>query len=158
MILDVAEADLEASVASLGHFHPTTTHFRANRDEATKAWDRLRVEFGLKTLEAALTQPPLAYLEVRVGTPARLTYFIPIDGQTYHAERVAGTPLAPTQWRLHRIKPALEYGPYYVCRLQQGLTQCDCAEWTYRVAEPMQAQAPPQPCKHVSALWTLGWL
>src|SRR5215467_14861188 len=60
MILDVTAADLEAAEAALGPFHPTAWHFRNEWNEARRAWERLRAEFGTKALESALSQPPLA--------------------------------------------------------------------------------------------------
>ncbi len=79
---------------------------------------------------------------------------IPIAGRTYRALRVAGTPLAPIQWRLTRLRPPLDDGPYYACRLQDGSTQCDCAEWTYQV-DGVRDFAH---CKHLAALDALGWI
>jgi hypothetical protein len=151
MILDVAAADLEAAEAALGAFHATTWFFRNALAEAQKSWDRLRAEFGPGALEHALKQPSLAVLTLRGGDEALL--LIPIEGQTYLAEPVAGTPLAPVQWRLTRLHPPLKHGPYYACRLRDGTTQCDCAEWIYRAAEPTECH-----CKHLSALASLGWL
>ena len=81
---------------------------------------------------------------------------IVIGGRTYCLQRVAGTELAPVQWRLTRPHPPLEDGPYYACRLADGSTQCDCAEWTYQIADngdPRQAH-----CKHLAALAALGWI
>jgi hypothetical protein len=151
MILDIAAADLQAAEAALGAFHATTWFFRNARAEAQRSWDRLRAEFGPAALERALVQPPLAMLTLRGGAEALL--LIPIEGQTYRVEPVAGTPLAPVQWRLTRLHPPLEHGPYYACRLHDGATQCDCAEWTYRAAEPTEDH-----CKHLAALAALGWL
>ncbi len=155
MILDVATADLEASEQKLGPFHPTSWHFRQALAEANKSWDRLRAEFGGKTVESALVEPPITFLTIG-GHADQLpsVVLIPITGKTYRAERIKGTPLAPTQWRLTRLFPPLEHGPYYVCRLRDGSTQCDCAEWTYRDDSP----DPPTPCKHLGALAALGWI
>jgi hypothetical protein len=150
MILDVAAADLEASEATLGPFHPTTWHFRNALAEAQKSWDRLRAEFGSRALEQALAQPPLAVL--RLDGPGPGLLLIPIEGKTYRAEPIAGTVLAPVLWRLTRLDPPLENGPYYVCSLLDGTTHCDCAEWTYRAAESTGL------CKHLTALDALGWL
>jgi predicted nucleic acid-binding Zn finger protein len=50
--------------------------------------------------------------------------------------------------------PADPHGPYYVGRLRDGSTQCDCADWIYKVAETPGAP----PCKHIAALEGLGWL
>jgi hypothetical protein len=148
MILDVAEADLAAAEAALGPFHETTWHFRTARDEARRSWDRLRAELGTRGLEAALAEPPLALLRLAHGT-----VLVPIVGRTYRVQPVAGAELAPIQFRLTRLPPSPD-GPYYVCRLRDGTTQCDCAEWTYEVADVPNAP----PCKHIRALLALGWL
>jgi hypothetical protein len=155
MILDVATADLEAAETTLGPFHPTSWHFRNALHEARRSWDRLRAEFGGSALDAALNQPPLAVLTLgddRRGTPPII--LIPIGGRTYRALRVAGTPLAPVQWRLSRLLPPDDDGPYYACRLSDGSTQCDCAEWTYQIADI----DPHGSCKHLAALAELGWI
>jgi len=155
MILDVATADLEAAEATLGAFHPTSWHFRTALHEAIRSWDRLRAEYGSAALEAALNAPPLTVLTL--GPPdeqvPRVT-LIPIAGQTYRAQQVAGTPLAPIQWRLTRLNPPLDHGPYYVCRLHDDSTQCDCAEWTYHIDGTERIT----PCKHLAALSALGWI
>ena len=158
MIVDVSQVDLDAAESLLGAFHATTWYFRAARDESLRSWDRLIADFGAEAVENALARPPISPLELTAGVnsgnePALL---IAIDGKTYHAERVAGTPPAPIQWKLDRLRPPLEHGPYYVCRLREGSTQCDCAEWTFRVAEPVDVVHAP--CKHVTALKMLGWL
>ncbi len=171
MILDVCTADLEAAEGLKGPFHAITWHFRNARDEARRSWDRLRAEFGGPALDAALAEPPLTLLVLRGPKPgARDTLaeppagrepcgsvlLVPIGGQTYRAERVEGTPLAPLLWRLTRLHPPLEDGPYYACRLADGSTQCDCAEWTYQIAgTDRQGQAH---CKHLAALAALGWI
>ena len=152
MILDVATADLEAAEAVHGAAHPTAWHFRQGLDDARRAWDRLRARYGGKALEAALAEPPVAVLGVTVGR-ANLT-LIPIGGRTFRVETIAGTPLAPVQYRLTRLAPPLEHGPYYACRLADGSTQCDCAEWFYREDAP----TAPDHCKHLAALDALGWL
>jgi hypothetical protein len=162
MILDVAKVDLDASEAALGPFHPTTWHFRNALAEARKSWDRLRAEFGLKALERALDQLPLAVLRLGAGAGSAPLLLIPIEGKTYRAEPVAGTAIAPVQWRLTRLDPPLEHGPYYACLLRDGSTQCDCAEWTYRPDGPAPGvtgvtTAGPS-CKHLAALAALGWL
>ena len=157
MILDVAAADLEAAEAALGAFHPTTWHFRNAWHEARRSWERLRAELGTKVLEAALGQPPLVVLTLGTGPAAPGSppvVLVPIAGQTYSTYRVAGTELAPVQWRLTRLQPPLENGPYYACRLADGSTQCDCAEWTYQIA----GTDPPGLCKHLAALAALGWI
>ncbi len=151
MILDVATADLETSEAALGAFHPTTWYFRDALAEARKSWDRLRAQFGTKALDRALEEPPLAVLNLTTGPSPMI--LIPIEGKTYRAEPITGTALAPVQWRLTRLHPPLEDGPYYACRLHDGSTQCDCAAWTYGVDLPTSG-----PCKHLAALASLGWL
>ena len=158
MILDVALADLEAAEATLGPADPTCWHFRQALDEARRSWDRLRAQFGGKSLEAALGEPPLAVLRLgprggRTDDPTGIT-LIPIAGRTFRVESIEGTPLAPVQWRLTRLTPPLEFGPYYVCRLGDGSTQCDCAEWFYREDAP----TAPDVCKHLAALGALGWI
>ncbi len=155
MILDVAAADLDASETTLGAFHPTSWHFRNALLEAKRSWDRLRAEYGGAALEAALSAPPLAVLTLgptNEGMP-RVT-LIPIGGQTYRVQAVAGTPLAPVQWRLTRLNPPLDNGPYYVCRLHDGSTQCDCAEWIYH----LEGTTRFAHCKHLAALAALGWI
>ncbi len=155
MILDVSEADLEASEVVLGAFHPTTWHFRNALNEARRAWDRLRAEFGGATLDAALAEPPVTILTLGGEAPGSVpVVLIPIGGQTYRVERVEGTPLAPVLWRLTRLHPPLDDGPYYACRLRDRSAQCDCAEWTYQIA----GIDPRAFCKHLAALAALGWV
>lgn len=157
IILDVSAADLEAAEATFGPFHPTTWHFRNGLNEAQQSWERLRAEWGPTALEAALEQPPLMALtlgESTSGVPG--VVLILIAAKTYRAQRVAGTELAPVQWRLTRLRPPLEHGPYYVCRLADGSTQCDCADWTYQIAETNQVRTAR--CKHLAALAALGWI
>jgi hypothetical protein len=159
MILDVSAADLEAAEAAYGAFHPTTWHFRNAWHEARRSWERLRAELGTRALEAALDQPPLVVLTLGQGDPAHRAppvVLVPIAGQTYCTHRVAGTELAPVQWRLTRLQPPLENGPYYACRLADGSTQCDCAEWTYQIAETGDGRKTH--CKHLAALAALGWI
>jgi hypothetical protein len=157
LILDVSAADLEAAEAAFGPFHPTTWHFRNSLNEARRSWERLRAEFGDKVLEAALSQPPLTTLilgeQASGSTPVTLVL---IDGKTYRAQQVPGTELAPIQWRLTRLQPPLEDGPYYVCRLANRSTQCDCAQWTYRISETSDTRHAH--CKHLAALISLGWI
>lgn len=152
MILDVAAADLEVAEARLGPFHDTSWHFRHALAEARRAWERLRAEFGTATLQAALEQPPITMLTL--GGEGPRVVLVPIGGQTYRVERIRGTDLAPVQWRLTRLSAPLEDGPYYVCRLADGLVQCDCADWIYQVAENGSRSL----CKHITALASLGWL
>jgi hypothetical protein len=104
-----------------------------------------------------------------------LVLLILIVGQTYRALRVAGTPLAPLIWQLTHLRPSQdpvgarprphsrprdehEDGPYYACRLHDGSTQCDCAEWIYRIADADPPGPEPALCKHLAALAALGWL
>jgi hypothetical protein len=157
LILDVSSAGLETAEAALGAFHPTTWHFRDSLNEARRSWERLRAELGTKLLEAALSQPPLTTLTLSQhtnGSPC--VVLVLIEGKTYRAQNVPGTELAPIQWRLTRLHPPLENGPYYLCRLANRSTQCDCAEWTYRIAETSGARNSY--CKHLAALISLGWI
>jgi hypothetical protein len=157
LILDLSSAGVETAEAALGEFHPTTWHLRNSLNDARRSWERLRAELGSKLLEAALSQPPLAILtldEHSNGSPC--VVLVLIEGKTYRAQQVPGTELAPIQWRLTRLHPPLEDGPYYVCRLANRSTQCDCAEWTYRIAETSTARS--KYCKHLAALVSLGWL
>jgi hypothetical protein len=159
MILDVSAADLEAAESLLGPFHPTTWHFRNAWNEARRSWERLRAEFGTKTLEAALNQPPLVVLTLGASDPlvgSSPFVLVPIAGQTYRAQKVNGSELAPVQWRLTRLHPPLENGPYYACRLADGATQCDCAEWVYQIAGNPDGRESQ--CKHLAALADLGWI
>jgi len=155
MILEVSTIDLEAAEVVLGSFHPTTWHFRHALNEAKRSWDRLRAEFGGATLEEALKEAPLMVLTLGdEGGDLPRAVLIPIGGRAYEVARVEGTEIAPVQWRINRLTPALEHGPYYVCRLQDGSTQCDCAEWTYR----LDTTDPHFACKHLAALAALGWI
>ncbi|MBX6314223.1 MAG: hypothetical protein IRY99_15125 [Isosphaeraceae bacterium] len=154
IILDVAAADLAASEERYGPFHPTTWYFRNALAEARRSWDRLRAEYGGSALEAALAEPPLVVLTLSPNSPGSpRALLIPIAGQTYRVERVAGTELAPVLWRLTRLPPRADE-PYYTGRLADGSTHCDCAEWTFQAAD-----APGHPrCKHLAALQALGWI
>ena len=161
IILDVSIADLEAAEAVHGAFHPITWHFRNACNEARRSWERLRAELGTRTLEAALNQPPLVVLTLGEdielpGHGSVRAVLIVIVGRTYCTLRVPGTELAPVQWRLTRPHPPLEDGPYYACRLADGATQCDCAEWTYQIAE--NGDSRKVHCKHIAALAALGWI
>ena len=160
MILDVAAADLEAAEALHGPFHETTWHFRNALAEARRSWDRLRAEFGGRALDAALAEAPVVILslpggasdEVRAPEPGQVT-LIPISGRTYRVECLAETEVARALFRLTRLPPH-EDGPYYACRLRDGSSQCDCAEWTYQAADVPGSNS----CKHIRALESLGWL
>lgn len=154
MILDVATVDLDVAEATLGPVHPTSWHFRQALADARKAWDRLRAEFGGAAMERALAGPPVAVLRLRPGSRGRPALsLISIRGKSFGVEWIVGNELAPIQWRLARLNPPLEFGPYYACRLSDGSTQCDCAEWAYREEAPGDA-----PCKHLAALLALGWI
>ncbi len=155
IILHVAVADLEAAETAFGAFHPTTWHFRSALDEAQRSWEQLRAELGTSFLENALKQPPLTVLTLSESNCSQpCIELVLISGQTYRTQEITGTALAPVQWRLTRLNPPLDHGPYYVCRLADGSTQCDCAEWTYRIAETVHSRT--NYCKHVGALATLG--
>jgi hypothetical protein len=157
MILDVSTADLEAAETTYGPFHATTWHFRNALGEAERTWAQLRAELGSKFLETALNQLPLTVLTLgRLGDSLPRIELILIAGQTYRTQAVTGTELAPVQWRLTRLSPPLDHRPYYICRLADGSTQCDCAEWTYRIAQTRYAENAQ--CKHVAALAALGWI
>ena len=154
MILDIATADLEIAETRLGPFHETTWFFRNALAEARRAWDRLRADIGGAILEAASQALPKEVLAVGDdgrGNP-RAT-FVPILGKTYRAEPIPGSPLAPILWRLTSLTDSQD-GPYYLSRLQDGSTRCDCAEWTYNVADVPDAP----PCKHLQALKALDWI
>lgn len=79
-----------------------------------------------------------------------------IGGETYRTQRVPGTELAPIQWRLTRLNAKTNDGPYYLCRLADGSTQCDCADWIYRIAETGNTHKAH--CKHLAALAALAWI
>ena len=154
IVLDVATVDLEMAEVILGPVHPTSWHFREARDDARRAWDRLRAEFGGEAVERALARPPRVVVPLRSeGDPHSLLMLIAIGGRTFGVRSIPGTDPAPIQWRLDRLLPPLEFGPYYACKLSDGTTQCDCAEWAYREDAPGFA-----PCKHLAALDALGWM
>jgi hypothetical protein len=182
MIVDVSAADLEAAEAAYGPFHPTTWHFRNAWYEAMRSFDRLRAEVGGATLKSALEEPPITVMTLGPGAgeyvPDRSgrwplptapvsgpeaarsavapVLLIAIAGQTYRVLRVDGTPLAPVLWRLTRLTPPLDDGPYYACRLRDGSHRCDCADWIYQIAGT--DREPHSLCKHLTALAALGWL
>ncbi len=157
MIVDVAAVDLEAAEAAFGPFHPTTWHFRNALNEARRSWERVRAELGTKTIEAALREPPLIVLTLgRRAHSSPSVVLVSITGQTYRTEQVVGTDAAPTQWRLTRLLAPLDHGPDYLCRLADGSTQCDCADWIYQIAENVNGRKTQ--CKHLAALSALGWI
>lgn len=155
MTLEVAQVDLQMVQSRQGPFHETTWYFRQALADATQSWDRLCQEVGERGVATALAQPPSIILELnhpgRPGTPVCL---ILIQGGTYRLEPVPGTPLAPSIWRLTRLATDQDPEPYYALKRADGSTQCDCAEWVYRIAETNQ----PRPCKHLAALHALGRL
>ena len=154
IVLDVARADLDASETVLGSAHPTTWHFREALTAAQIAWDRLRAEFGGVAIEAILLGPSVAVVPAKKGHyPCPALRWISIQGRTFAAQSMGGCRPAPARWWLARLQPPLEYGPYYVCQLADGSTQCDCAEWIYRDEAPGRP-----PCKHIAALRELGWV
>jgi hypothetical protein len=157
LILDVSVADLEAAEATFGAFHSTTWYFRNTLNEARRSWDRLRAELGSKVLEAALRQPPLMTLTLGEAAGGETKVILAlIAGQTYQLQPVTGTELAPVQWRLARLNGPVEHGPYFACRLADGSTQCDCADWTYQIAQTDCGRRLL--CKHLAALMALGWI
>ncbi len=150
MLVDIAGAALTASEARLGPFHEETTRLRQTHDDARRAWDHLRAVLGTPALDAALSRPPLRPLALPGDPRAR---FLLIAGATYRAERLAGSDLAPRLFHLRKL-PEHEDGPYHACRLRDGSTQCDCAEWFFHVLDMPDAA----PCKHLDALSSLGWI
>jgi hypothetical protein len=156
MIVDIATVDLEAAEAAFGTFHPTTWHFRNALNEARRAWERLHAELGAQVIGAALREPPVIAMTLGQSDLALpRVVLVSIAGQTYRTEQVAGTEAAPIQWKLTRLLPPLDHGPYYACRLADGLTQCDCADWIYRIAGSLDGR---EYCKHLAALSALGWI
>lgn len=156
IILDVSTADLETAETLLGSFHPSTEYFRDALQKARRSWERLRAELGGKALAEALESPPQAVLALgKNSAPSPQTFLIVISGQTYCAQAVPGSRAASIIWRLSRL-PDLEDGPYHACRLEDGSFQCDCAQWTYQIAD--NEDAGDSSCKHVSALQSLGWI
>ena len=155
MSREVADVDLHTVMGRLGPYHETTWYFRQAQAEARKCWERLCQEVGERLVAEALQQPPCTMLELgdskRPETHVRL---ILIQGGTYRLESITSTPLAPVICRLTRLSVEPELEPYYALRQADGATQCDCAEWVYRIAETDQ----PRYCKHLAALHALGWL
>ena len=153
MILDVAEADLHASELLLGSFHETTWHFRRALADARHSWDRLRARYGLAVLEAALEEPPATVLTLgRFPNADPEAILVVIAGHTYALHRQPPAIEAPRIWRLTRI-PLTDDGPFHCCRLLDGSTQCDCAQWIYQIADRSD-----ELCKHLAALDALGWI
>jgi hypothetical protein len=151
--LEVARVDLAASEARLGAFHETTWYFRQALAEARQGWESLRAMHGTAGLDAALAEPPRAVL--RLGRPGGgEVVLVPMGGSTFRVEAVAGTPLAPVQWRLTRLDAGPGEDPYFATRGAGGGLQCDCGEWTFRVADG----GPGATCKHLAALRHLGWI
>lgn len=151
--LDVAATDLDAAESRLGVFHETTRYFREAKAIFQRDWDRLRAIHGTPNVHAALaaSSEVIVLLERPNRGPLRL---IVIQGATYAAEPIEGTALAPILWRITRLPPTADHGSYYLARLNDATTRCDCAEWHYDVAELFEAP----PCKHLARLADLGWL
>lgn len=157
MIVDGAAADLEAAETAHGVFHEMAWRCRDSLAEARRSWDRLRAEIGSKQMELALKTRPIAVLTLK-GAPAQATFsgLIVISGHTYAVKRIAGVESAPIQWRIARLLPQSGAEPYHACRLADRSTQCDCAEWIYRIAQTTdRARAH---CKHLAALASLDWI
>jgi hypothetical protein len=152
IILDVGMVDLGYAETTLGLFHPTTCHFRAALSDARRAWERLRAVLGTRALEAARNALPVVVLPLRGDGQATWSLVV-IGGRTYAVEPMPGTPVVASLWRLTRLPPQPE-SSYYLARLRDGSTHCDCAEWIYEAADSPSVQ----PCKHLAALASLGWL
>ncbi len=155
MILEVAGVDLQTAQARFGLYHEITWYFRHALAEVEQSWRRLEVELGAKRLAQALEKPACTVLDLNSSSPPTVTIqLILIAGGTYRVESVAGTPLAPKIWRLTRLSSGPVPEPYYVLRRADGTTQCDCAEWIFRIAETNFTGS----CKHLSSLQALRWL
>jgi len=154
--LDLTVCALDAAEQTAGPFSEIARTFRTAVKEAKDAWDRLRAVHGLRALEVALERPPTPaavwWLDAPIRSHHAAAALIVIGGKSYRAVAVPGTPEAPRIWRLSHL-PTSDDGPYHACRLADGSTQCDCAEWTYQIQGLSDA-----PCKHLSALQALGWL
>jgi hypothetical protein len=157
IILDVAKTDFDICVQRLGSEHSTTWFFRNALDEARRAWERLEYNLGSVALDRALRLPSVAVLTLKNPTSLDDVRLFVIEGRTYAAEWVEGTPLAPVQWRLHHLSSTRENGPYYVCRLSDGTTHCDCGEWIFRGSSPRAGTTTVDLCKHLQAITSLGW-
>ncbi len=157
MIVDGAAADLEAAETAHGAFHETAWRCRDSLAEARRSWDRLRAEIGSKQMELALKARPVAVVTL-AGAPAQATFsgLIVISGHTYVVKRIAGVESAPIQWRVARLLPQSGAEPYHACRLADRSTQCDCAEWIFRIAQT--ADRARAHCKHLAALAALDWI
>ena len=116
-------------------------------EEMAAIWTRLWNEFGGGIIQTALDCHPIATTTMGNGTSLFL-----IDGETYVFQRAHGARLAEMQWELAKLNDGAN--PYYACRLANGTLQCDCADWTYRVAESNGATCTH--CKHLRALASLG--
>ncbi len=157
MIVEGAAADLEAAEAAHGAFHERSWHCREALTEARRSWDRLRAEIGSKQMELALNAHPVAVLALE-GAPATAKFsgLIVIGGSTYVVKRIVGVESAPIQWRVARLRTHSGAEPYHACRLADGSTQCDCAEWIYRIAQTTNRDRGR--CKHIAALAHLDWI
>lgn len=152
--LDTGAAALELAERRLGPFHETTSRIRAALDDVRRAWARLRASAGTVALDSMLADRPRALVHLEAGAAAPGLGLLVIAGHTYRAERVAGTRLAPVQWRLVRLAGEPRDEPFFVVRLSDGSTQCDCADWTFEVNQTDRIE----PCKHIAALRSLDWM
>ncbi len=157
MILEAATADVEVAESQPTPSEEMLWSCRSTLAEAVRAWEALKAELGPQTVRAALEAPTTSALELSpTGSRGRSVALVLIGGFTYAAVRVPGVELAPIQWRIIRLRGHHEIDPYYVCRLADGAIQCDCAEWTYRIAETERHGKAH--CKHSAALVELGWI
>jgi len=168
ILLDLATAELASAERRHGSFHEKTWARRRTLAEARGAWDRLRAEYGKTALEAALARPPVAVMtfggSCGPGVLPRAVLLV-IGGSTFRAQKVPGSVVAPTIWRLDRVPPAdpsaladdpFALDPYHAVRLGDGSTRCDCGEWVFSV-DGVEGH-PTGLCKHLSALRALGWV
>jgi hypothetical protein len=152
-ILDLSELDLQAIEAQLGPFAESTWGHRRVLADARRAWGRLSLGLGPDIVARSLASPPAAV--VRVGNPKRGAAALVVGGRTYLAMRVFDPPpLVRTMWRVLPVTLDTRDEPYYVTRLRDGSSRCDCADWYFRIAEQPQEGT----CKHIAALDSLGWL
>ncbi len=120
--------------------------------EMEAAWENLREEVGDDAIEQALGFHPISFVTL---DDSHTRCLVSVYGHTYLCEQAEGTALAQIQWRMGRVETAEGYtGPYFACRLADGTMQCDCADWTYRVA--LSPSATVAHCKHLRALASLG--
>ncbi len=156
IVLAVATVDLEVAIDRFGAFSEHTWSHRRLLADARRAWERVRADLGQVDLGRALARPPIVSLPIG-GDSARIRA-ISIGGQCYLVHRAV-----PVEYQLRSFcnllaietRPSARPSePYRVFRLRNGDTQCDCADWYFRIAE----QPRPGACKHIAALESLGWL